>query len=50
MATLQETAVRVRQLAAIRRVFTYNAERAIGLRGAAGQIAEAEELSRSRPR
>lgn len=51
---VQEVATLVRSMAQIRRLFTYNAPRALALRGTAGQIAMAEwlfhELDRPRNR
>lgn len=47
---LQETAVYVRNMTKIRRLFTYNAPRAIALRGTAEQIATAAQLIGERDR
>lgn len=44
VAGLQETAVRVRSTTGARYVFTYNAPRAMALRGSVDQIASAERL------
>lgn len=41
---LQQTAVTVRTTTAVRRLFTYNAPRAIAIRGSANQIARASDL------
>jgi len=45
---LQEVAVQVRTTTQVRRLFTYNAPRAMALRGTADQIAMAERLIKER--
>ncbi|MGH9720246.1 MAG: hypothetical protein ACRD8O_08540 [Bryobacteraceae bacterium] len=41
---LQEIAVQLRSMTEVRRLFTYNAHRAVALRGTADQIARADRL------
>ncbi|MFN7921357.1 MAG: hypothetical protein U0Q16_14745 [Bryobacteraceae bacterium] len=47
---LQDVAVSVRKTAGVRRLFTYNAPRAMVVRGTATQIARAEQLIQTRAR
>ena len=47
---LQEIATQVRSMTEVRRLFTYNAQRALALRGTAGQIALADRLIKERDR
>jgi hypothetical protein len=47
---LQEIATQVRSMTEVRRLFTYNAPRALALRGTADQIALADRLIRERDR
>lgn len=46
--SLQETATLIRSTTMVRRLFTYNAPRAIALRGTGAQIAQAEQLLKER--
>ncbi len=45
---LQEIATQVRSMTAVRRLFTYNAPKAMALRGTADQMAQAEHLIKER--
>jgi hypothetical protein len=45
---VQELATRIRTMAQIRRVFTYNASKAIAVRGTAEQVAAAEQMLKDR--